>query len=665
MDSDLFAYLPLRNEASIRVLQLDPAVDPEAPLFASLQHIQIVKPPEDSSMTSYQHPSAISSVTSLLDTTQVEYEAISYAWGLSPPTARLGMSGSSPPTFLQISPIVDTMLRHLRQPYRQRCVWIDALCINQKDLEEKGGQVNFMGEIYRQAKGIVIWVGPPANVNEDMTEFFNRLVKYANNPNDGRLDNERAATWDQLRAFLARSWFTRRWTIQEAVLARQAIILCGKHIINFMVFVRNVTMFAQQQSHIKSSLAGAVQKLGMMYRLRNAIASQARSDPLALFVDFATAECTNERDRIYALNALNNLRVPVTYTAPVEDIFTDYARLHVSNGNLAILNCAAAFRSSRSFLPTWVPDWQYLPIYTPMATQLMPQRYGEPQSQCMHVVEAQAYGKSAALRIMGTSLGTVASTGDGAPFPVWGGDLLRLLQSWYNTYQLVPKSTLHETSVRNHHGNQFISTVTLGAVEISSVVLGPDHPWLRDVYAEDTPGVSWTLAHLIREAREKNSEAAWASQASIVNVQELASQIPKELREILRHLTYRNPSDTSLYGKPLAPAELVEVICRSTAGRTCFWTNDGAFGLGPAGMRSGDILVALPGSTSPYVLRPTTVTPVNPVEPPKTSRNWFKKIGKSREDGVGQREYTLVGDCYIHGFDEDQVTGRASSFHIV
>lgn len=662
MDSDIFTYLPLRNEASIRVLQLEPAADHDAPLFASLQHIQIVKPPEDSSMTSYQHPSAMSSVTSLLDTTQVEYEAISYAWGLSPPTARLGMSGFSPPTFLQISPIVDTMLRHLRHQYRQRCVWIDALCINQKDLEEKGGQVNFMGEIYRQAKGIVIWVGPPANLHDNMTHFFERLVKYANNPDDGRHDAERAATWDGLRAFLGRSWFTRRWTIQEAVLARQAIILCGKHMINFMVFVRNVTMFAQQQSHIKSSLAGAVRKLGMMYRLRNAIASQARSDPLALFVDFATAECTNERDRIYALNALNNLRVPVTYTASVEDIFTDYAKLHVNNGNLAILNCAAAFRSPRSFLPTWVPDWQYLPIYTPMATQLMPQRYGELQPQCMHVIESQAYGKSASLNVTGINLGTVSYTGDGAPFPLWGGDLLHLLQNWYNTFQLVPKNTIHETNAGNHYRNQFISTITLGIVEISSVVLGPDHPWLRDVYAEDTPGVSWTLAHLIREAREKNSEAAWASNATQANVQQLASQVPEELKEILKLLTYRTPSDPSLYGKPLAPHELVDVICRSTAGRTCFWTSDGAFGLGPAGMKTGDILIALPGSSFPYVLRPTAM---NPVEPSKTSRNWFKKLGKGKDDGAGQTEYTLVGDCYIHGFDEDQVSGRTGSFQIV
>ncbi|KAH7384207.1 heterokaryon incompatibility protein-domain-containing protein [Phaeosphaeria sp. MPI-PUGE-AT-0046c] len=646
MDSDVFAYHPLRNEASIRVLLLEPDADYGAPLFASLQHIQIIKPPEDASMTSYQHPSAMSSSTSLLDTTQVEYEAISYAWGILPPTEKLGMSGSSPPTFLSISPVVDTMLRHLRYPYRQRCVWIDALCINQKDLEEKGGQVNFMGEIYRQAKAIVIWVGPPANLNDNMTNFFERLVRYATNPDDGRQSVERVATWDQLRAFLGRSWFTRRWTIQEAVLARQATILCGKHMINFMVFVRNVTMLAQQQSHIKSSLMGAVQKLGMMYRLRNAVASQARSDPLALFVDFATAECTNERDRIYALNALNNLRVPVTYTDSVENIFTEYAKLHVNIGNLAILNCAAAFRSPSSFLPTWVPDWQYLPIYTPLATQLMPSRNEGTTARCMHIVEIQAYGKNPALDIMGMNLGTVASCGEGAHFPVWGGDLLRLLQSWYNTFHIYAKRSAQHSSAEK---------------QISSVVLGPDHPWLRDAYAEDTPGVSWTLAHLIREAREKNSEAAWASQAATMDVQALASRTPEGLKDILKHLTYRTPADPSLYGKPLAPTELVDVISRSTAGRTCFWTENGAFGLGPAGTKSGDIVVALPKSPFPYVLRPKATYPV---EPPRSSRNWFKKLGKGKEDGIGTKEYTLIGDCYMHGFDRDQFTGPSSSFHL-
>jgi hypothetical protein len=39
-------------------------------------------------------------------------------------------------------------------------IWIDAICINQQDNEEKDHQVQHMGEIYRNAKLVVVWLGP-------------------------------------------------------------------------------------------------------------------------------------------------------------------------------------------------------------------------------------------------------------------------------------------------------------------------------------------------------------------------------------------------------------------------------------------------------------------------------------------------------------------------
>jgi hypothetical protein len=41
----------------------------------------------------------------------------------------------------------------------ERLVWIDALCINQSDDEEKTEQVRRMGEVYAQAKQVIVYLG--------------------------------------------------------------------------------------------------------------------------------------------------------------------------------------------------------------------------------------------------------------------------------------------------------------------------------------------------------------------------------------------------------------------------------------------------------------------------------------------------------------------------
>jgi hypothetical protein len=734
MATQIYEYRPLRNEAGIRVLLLEPASDYNAPIFASLQHIQITRPIYGGRDATYANPAAMASSSSLLDTTQIKYEAISYAWGNQGSTSLLGVTATAPPEFIRISPIVDTMLRYLRLSNQQRRLWIDALCINQDDLREKDGQVKFMGEIYRQAQAIVIWVGPPTDVHQDVTRFFEQLVKYGKA--DGQPVGERAATWDKLRDFLSKTWFTRRWTIQEAVLGKQATIHCGKHKINFMVFAKYACLLAQDRSHVKPSLAGVLQKLGMMYRLRSADLAEVRSDPLRLFVDFSTAECSNEHDRIYALNALSTLPAPVSYETPLDEAYVLYAKMHVDCGNAAILNCAGAFRSADSTLPSWIPDWRYLPIYTPFATQLAAQGQNSRTRKCLEVSAVQETTAKPALIITGTRVFTVSYTGGRAPYPVWGGDLFQLLQDWYATFEVKIDEPACRASGTATSADRFISTITLGTVTIRLNALSPDHPWLRDAHAEHTPGVSSTLAHLIYEAREMNSESLWTSRADaptnadfqakiaqnagltdaeaedinmqmrtttsihtratmayqhaqrshnyvpqvtptqIKDVKAMASEVPEGLKNILKSLTYSSAAaksdfrlgansswglgndeddDENLHGRPLEPSHLVEVLCRATAGRTCFWSSEGSFGLGPANMEPGDIIVAIPACPTPYILRPA---PTNATASSKSSRSWLKKLGKGKDDSVSEKNYVLVGDCYVHGFEPDKSTER-------
>lgn len=67
------------------------------------------------------------------------------------------------------------------QPNSKRSVsrffWIDALCINQADLEERGAQVRIMPQIYTKADCVIVWLG------DDSQMLFRLLRNVWRRPN--------------------------------------------------------------------------------------------------------------------------------------------------------------------------------------------------------------------------------------------------------------------------------------------------------------------------------------------------------------------------------------------------------------------------------------------------------------------------------------------------
>jgi hypothetical protein len=85
------------------------------------------------------------------------YEAISYVWGnaTKPRTIKIGRDSAEQ----VVTENCYGVLRQVRYPMDERLVWIDALCINQSDDEEKTEQVRRMGEVYAQAKQVIVYLG--------------------------------------------------------------------------------------------------------------------------------------------------------------------------------------------------------------------------------------------------------------------------------------------------------------------------------------------------------------------------------------------------------------------------------------------------------------------------------------------------------------------------
>jgi hypothetical protein len=83
------------------------------------------------------------------------HEAVSYVWGRRVRDTPIVCNGK----ILKITKSLHSALRRIRLRNSSRCVWADAVCINQDDNEERGYQVGQMLNIYQEASQTLIWLG--------------------------------------------------------------------------------------------------------------------------------------------------------------------------------------------------------------------------------------------------------------------------------------------------------------------------------------------------------------------------------------------------------------------------------------------------------------------------------------------------------------------------
>ncbi|KAH7088324.1 heterokaryon incompatibility protein-domain-containing protein [Paraphoma chrysanthemicola] len=135
----------------------------------------------------------------------VEYEALSYVWGPTTPAGHLFLNDSR----ISITPNLDCALRHLRNADSKRLLWVDALCINQEDMEEKVTQIKMMQVIYAFAVGVLVWLGPGTT----QTDSAMRAIE--------KFDKQTWQTYEfqvNFMDIIYLDWFTRIWVVQEFVL---------------------------------------------------------------------------------------------------------------------------------------------------------------------------------------------------------------------------------------------------------------------------------------------------------------------------------------------------------------------------------------------------------------------------------------------------------------
>jgi len=88
------------------------------------------------------------------------YEALSYCWGSPDPITRICVSDANQEGVQHsVGDGLASALCHLRYSDKPRRIWIDALCIDQSNLDEKALQVASMDTTYKRCSQAVVWLG--------------------------------------------------------------------------------------------------------------------------------------------------------------------------------------------------------------------------------------------------------------------------------------------------------------------------------------------------------------------------------------------------------------------------------------------------------------------------------------------------------------------------
>ena len=287
-----------------------------------------------------------------------EYETLSYTWG-----GEDGDSAPSQPVF--IGDFWDAvwqtknccaMLQFLRPVEGFRLVWVDALCINQKDDTERDQQVAAMARIYDEARRVVVYLGPDVATQTPGMHPRRQKLQDSLVPS---VHANAAAGHEQLdlRRLLERRYFSRIWVVQELALSRQISIALR----DLEVWADALTPAALQRNHPRwqwrRTRAPWVQNMAQreipdtdLYQVMRATTASDSSDV---------------RDRVFGVHALlgagGGRGLEPDYSLSALHCFLGtFAHLILNLGHVELMHSASGLAAQPPW-PSWMPDYRSTP----------------------------------------------------------------------------------------------------------------------------------------------------------------------------------------------------------------------------------------------------------------------------------------------------------------
>jgi hypothetical protein len=317
------------------------------------------------------------------------YQALSYAWGNMEKSHRVCVRDSSGSKYLSLTRNLAEALPYLRHETVALLFWIDAICVNQEDLDERSFQVKKMAEIYSQASNVVVWLGRAGDGSDYAMDLATRIgskvdrervsLDFTSKPG---LDFEEEDLWwfrntgdkpedfpsknmmISLENLFDRPWFKRLWVWQEIILARRATVVCGSRNLAWRDFRIFLLAFAGYQTCEISQRACD----NLIHIAQLCYYGYPRRPPAVaeLMYLMRACKCSDDRDRLYgAFNLLyqddaNLVKIEPNYSKPVSEIYREFARANYEKaGDLDIMNLCKTLSKrvkTEGAWPSWVPD---------------------------------------------------------------------------------------------------------------------------------------------------------------------------------------------------------------------------------------------------------------------------------------------------------------------
>jgi Heterokaryon incompatibility protein (HET) len=346
-----------------------------------------------------RHSAAIECTVSvaLLDESP-HYEALSYTWG-DPSDWRLILLDGQ---WIKVTYALHSALKYIRREDKTRIIWADAVCINQKDDEEKTSQVQQMSRVYSQAQDVIVWLGKDVSKVTAALDFMRKCQTELQNADQETitrlLEDDSHPCWDAVSDFFGRPWFSRVWVCQEYALAPSRQFQCGAVLVPadaVLDFSRRLLQWwpwimewligddhmviSPQDTHPVRRCVGILYKSAVP--LINLSALPTRTpDLLQVLTGYVTGKhASDTRDRIFGLLALvggldadpNKELIKPDYTLSARAVFIrTMAYLILCYNHLDALNELRPPLIKDLKLPSWVCDW------SPTYSSLISANYG-------------------------------------------------------------------------------------------------------------------------------------------------------------------------------------------------------------------------------------------------------------------------------------------------
>ena len=532
------------------------------------------------------------------------YTALSYAWQ---------HQGSNLPVIInktryEISETVVQALKQLRQYRSKVYVWVDQICINQNEDEEKSHQVQQMRQIYSDADVVVSWLGlafPNSNILFEHLQQMGRAVLSRDwkslmdlHANDDHLLTIKEA----FTIFCRAAYWTRLWVIQEFAVGRKLRIVCGKlsieaEVIDAALMVQELLDRGPEKRRTKmKSLFPRLDATFLPEQrsfVDNLITRRQRyQDPnngkgsendhflrvlttsLVLELDYNWPLASDPRDRVFALLHLSTDSKEFNdfpdYSKSTAEVYYKTAIQCLKQGHIDIFSYCQ-FPKRLESLPTWIPDWSMKIRYPCVQSPWLSKFTVSGDTLSKQNISEQEPGY---LRVQGISVDAVKEISG-----IWDPDWSRPLNTDAALTFIEDIRKLCEKSPRIRFNEQIIDTARIAVLD-------------NGYFAEEA--VAGIFAENLVEFMEGFQRL---KQANV-------------LQDGLHSPRTTQGKDDDWYGQAL----------KRLHSRRPFITLTGFVGLCPSVVEPGDEVCIFFGGKAPYVVRP-------------------------QQNGT----YSLVGEAYVHG----------------